>query len=99
MTTIEVPTIETSDLRARASFQAGAIAVQFAGSADSRAVTTIDRLLSKLHDEATRLHVREVIVDFRDFDFMNSSCFKAFVTWIGTVQERCFAIDLIQIDA
>jgi hypothetical protein len=27
------------------------------------------------------------VVDFRAFDFMNSSCFKAFVTWIGLVQE------------
>jgi hypothetical protein len=29
--------------------------------------------------------VNEVAFDFRDLYFMNSSCFKAFVTWIDVV--------------
>jgi anti-anti-sigma regulatory factor len=48
---------------------------------------SIGALLTRLHDEAQRLGVPEVVIDFREFDFMNSSCFKAFVTWIGNVQE------------
>jgi hypothetical protein len=26
-------------------------------------------------------------VDFRELEFMNSSCFKCFVTWLGIVQD------------
>ena len=61
--------------------------VRFAGSADSRAMEPIDTLLKGLHDEVQRLSSPEVTVDFREFDFMNSSCFKAFVSWIGRVQD------------
>jgi hypothetical protein len=31
--------------------------------------------------------VSEVVVDFRTLDFMNSSCFKAFLDWIARIQE------------
>ena len=87
MSGLDIPAIETTELRASASFDAGRVKVTFAGSADSRAMKSIDALLRRLHDEALRLAVPEVTVDFREFDFMNSSCFKAFVTWIGNVQE------------
>jgi hypothetical protein len=87
MTGIDVPAIETSELRARAGVEAGELVVHFAGTADSRAIASIDALLTKVHSEARRLDLPRVTVDFRAFDFMNSSCFKAFVTWIGLVQE------------
>jgi hypothetical protein len=126
MTTIDVPAIETTELRARAKMQDGHIVAHFAGSADSRAVATIDGFLVRLHAEEMRAGLPEVVVDFREFDFMNSSCFKAFVTWIGGVQDleaskqykirflsdpnkhwqrrslealRCFAVDLIRVEA
>jgi hypothetical protein len=126
MTTIDVNPIETPELRARAAFQEGTLVAHFAGSADSRAVATIDGFLVRLHGEALRLAPPEVVCDFREFDFMNSSCFKAFVTWIGNLQDlepakqykirflsddnkhwqrrslealRCFAVDLIRVEA
>jgi len=126
MTTMDVPAIETAELRARVGTQGGAVVAHFAGSADSRAMTTIDGFLNRLHSEILRLALAEVDVDFREFDFMNSSCFKAFVSWIGQVQDlelskqykirflsnenkhwqrrslealRCFAVDLIRVEA
>ena len=87
MTALNVPAIEMAELRARADFEGGSVVVTFAGSADSRAMSSIDGLLRRLHDEVLRLTAPEVTIDFREFDFMNSSCFKAFVTWIGAVQE------------
>jgi hypothetical protein len=87
MASIDVPGIETNELRARAMVEGGGVAVHFAGSADSRAMETIGRFLTRLHHESQRLGLPEVTVDFREFDFMNSSCFKAFVSWIGEVQE------------
>ena len=48
---------------------------------------SIDSLLKALHEEALRLQVREVTIDLTQLEFMNSSCFKAFVTWIGNLQD------------
>ncbi len=85
--TLDVPPIETRELRARAAHENGVMMVHFAGSADSRSAAPIDELLSRLHGEAQRLAVSQVTIDFREFDFMNSSCFKAFVTWIVRAEE------------
>jgi hypothetical protein len=30
---------------------------------------------------------REVVVDMRTLEFMSSGCFKAFVTWIGRLEQ------------
>lgn len=82
-----IPTIETPDLKARATSEGGVTTVSFAGTADSRSMTAIDALLSGLHLVVLRDKIGEVTVDFRQLEFMNSSCFKAFVTWIGKVQD------------
>ena len=29
----------------------------------------------------------EAVIDLRDLEFMNSSCFKSFVSWITDIQE------------
>jgi hypothetical protein len=47
----------------------------------------LDGLLPRVHEEALRRSAAEVVVDFRKLEFMNSSCFKSFVTWISEVQE------------
>ena len=44
-------------------------------------------LLTRVHSESRRLGVTEAVVDLRDLEFMNSSCFKSFVTWITDIQE------------
>ena len=56
--------------------------VSFAGNGDMTAVEALGRYLKQVHLEAVALKVAEVKFDFRDLYFMNSSCFKAFVTWI-----------------
>ena len=82
-----IPSIDTADLKARATSEGGATTVSFAGTADSRSMTAIDSLLSGLHAVMLSDKINEVTVDFRDLEFMNSSCFKAFVSWIGKVQD------------
>lgn len=44
-------------------------------------------MLTRVHEEALRRGVSEVAVDFRQCDFVNSSCFKAFVVWLEQIQE------------
>jgi hypothetical protein len=87
MTALTIAPIEMAELRARAAYEEGKLLVAFAGSADSRAMASIDSLLKELHGEMLRSAVPEVTLDFREFDFMNSSCFKAFVVWISNLRE------------
>lgn len=74
-----------------------AIAVLFTGTADMHAIDPLDTYLATVHDLALEQKARRVHVDFRRLEFMNSSCFKSFVSWIGRVQELApearYAID------
>jgi hypothetical protein len=68
------------------SFDGSHVAVKLIGTADMRAQRTIASVLRELHAEAMRLRSRKVSVDYRDLEFMNSSCFKEFITWLGDVR-------------
>ena len=59
--------------------------VRFSGNADMNAIKPLAACLKQLHNEAVRLAVDEVVCDFGGLYFMNSSCFKAFVSWITAV--------------
>ncbi len=61
------------------------------GDANMDAVDEIGRILEEVHDSARRETAGTVVVDVRNLEFMNSSCFKKFVTWIGQVQELAAA--------
>jgi hypothetical protein len=59
--------------------------VKFSGNGDGEAIAPLDRFLKLLHknlidDKSTIVHV-----DLADLYFMNSSCLKAFVSWIYKV--------------
>lgn len=62
-----------------------AIHVTFSGTGDMEATPVLGTYLKELHAEAVRLRVSEVAFDLNDLDFLNSSCFKAFVWWISIV--------------
>lgn len=87
MSTLQVPQISTTDLRSVASHGDGSIRICLIGSAESAAKLDLDALLTGVHSEAQRLDLREVVVDMRELEFMNSSCFKAFVSWAGLAEE------------
>jgi len=79
--------ITTTDLRTETDLARTALTVKMIGSAESQVTTDLDRYLKRLHAAAVEAKVPEVVVDMRALDFMNSSCFKTFVTWINTLQE------------
>ena len=87
MTMIGVDSIVTPDLRASAFIEGTTFGARFSGNADTRAMAAIDTLLKGLHDQALQRNTREVVIDLTELEFMNSSCFKAFVTWIANVQD------------
>ncbi len=59
----------------------------FSGVAELDVRDALPQLLKRLHLEAQQLKIKEVMVDFHRLEFMNSSCFKGFVSWINDIQE------------
>src|SRR5262245_49528738 len=47
----------------------------------------LEQALSGLHREACEHKSREAVVDLRPLEFMNSSCFKSFLTWLTHVKQ------------
>lgn len=87
MTSWDIPSIDANDLRAEPRVNDGNLALSFSGSADSRSLAALEAMLGRVHQEALARGVAEVAVDFRHCDFVNSSCFKAFVVWLEQIQD------------
>lgn len=83
----EVVTVKGDDFSASASLEGTAIHAWLKGNADYAALDALDTLLERIHAEAKRGTVKEAVVDLRNLEFMNSSCFKSFVSWITTIQD------------
>lgn len=84
---IELPKLSGGVISAEASADAGVVRVRFSGTADLEAKDDLEIFVKKLHREAVRLSATKVIVDFRELEFMNSSCFKIFVAWLAQVRD------------
>jgi hypothetical protein len=87
MSHLNLPSIKAGELEASAAFGEGALQIQLRGNADMRSVVAFSGWLRELHREAVRLEAAQAVVDVRTLEFMNSSCFKGLVSWIGEVQE------------
>jgi hypothetical protein len=87
MTNLHISPVQQQTFRAEAVLDQGGVAVRFSGTADLNVKPHVDRFLCQVHAEACRIDVASVSVDLSALEFINSSCLKAFVTWITTVQE------------
>ncbi|HWO24994.1 MAG TPA: hypothetical protein VNO30_39915 [Kofleriaceae bacterium] len=85
--TIEVPKLSGSVISADATSEESIVRARFSGTADLEAKDDLQLFVSKLHPESVRISAKEVIVDFRELEFMNSSCFKIFVNWLAQVRD------------
>jgi hypothetical protein len=63
-----------------------ALRIRLSGTGDMDAIQAISEYLPTVHDELLRLAIPEVAFDFRELAFMNSSCFKSFVTFIDNAK-------------
>ena len=81
-----LPAIRTENFSLVFSDTGPAPALRLSGNGDGEVVTPLDRTLKQLHDELSFSGARSVIVDLSDLYFMNSSCLKAFVSWIYKVR-------------
>jgi hypothetical protein len=57
------------------------------GTGDLEAIEPLGDYLEKASQETRRLGIERVVFDFRELEFMNSSCFKAFVSFIERAKE------------
>jgi len=73
------------DFSANVRAEDRSLILRLSGNADMAAKDSLDSLLPRVHAEAQRISATEVQVDFRNLEFMNSSCFKSFVTWISEI--------------
>ena len=84
---VDVAAIRIRDFNAEVTALDGRIDLKLSGNADTPAIEPLSELLAKLHDEAIRSRTTMIFVDFVNLEFMNSSCFKAFVEWIAAIQD------------
>ena len=83
----EVIAVKEDHFTGSAKHEGNVINAMLDGTADYAALGALETLLARTHEEATRLGVGEVVVDLQQLEFMNSSCFKCFVSWITEIQE------------
>lgn len=58
------------------------------GNAEHDAREQLPGVLAKLDETAMSKQSKQVEVDFRQVEFMNSSCFKEFVAWLSRIKTR-----------
>ena len=83
--------VEDIDFSASAGGAAPTLIVTLVGNADLNVKAELDRFMGAVHEEARRIGAKEVVVDLKALEFMNSSCLKSFVWWISSVQELAAA--------
>jgi hypothetical protein len=84
---IALPVEQAAELRARLTHEDAALVAKLSGTADLRVTDSVEAILSRVHQKALELGIPEVRMDLRDLEFMNSSCFKSFVSWISEVSD------------
>jgi len=84
---IALPVEQAAELRARLTHDGPALVAKLSGTADLRVTDSVEAILSRVHQKALELAIPEVQMDLRDLEFMNSSCFKSFVSWISEVSD------------
>lgn len=87
MNEIALPVEQAAELRARLLLDGQALVAKLSGTADLRVTDSVEAILARVHQKALELSISEVQMDLRDLEFMNSSCFKSFVSWIGEVSD------------
>ena len=82
-----LPELGCSDLNGTASMQSDELSLRLEGTADSRFTDDLSRFVVGAQESALAAGVKRVVIDFRELEFMNSSCFKSFVTWLQNLIE------------
>ena len=83
MTTLAVPPVSTQSFSASAGQDGPSVRLRFSGSADMEVHAQLAQFLEHLHAKLAEMGIKRVVADIRGLYFMNSSCLKLFVVWLG----------------
>jgi len=83
----DMPAVASDAFNATAQRKDQSLVLTLTGTADLRSQPSLEKFLFRINEVALGDSASEVVVDLRRLEFMNSSCFKAFVSWIGQLQE------------
>ena len=78
----KVAPLKSDALSANANLRIRQLELTLHGTADMRATEPLREWMAAVHQHALENRVKEVCVDFSALEFMNSSCFKTFVSWV-----------------
>lgn len=87
MSEIALPVQQAAELRAQLTREDSGLVAKLSGTADLRVTDSVEAILTRVHQKALELGIPEVQMDLRELEFMNSSCFKSFVSWISEVSD------------
>ena len=87
MNVIALPVEQAAELRAQLTREETGLVAKLSGTADLRVTDSVEAILTRVHQKAIELGIPEVQMDLRELEFMNSSCFKSFVSWISEVSD------------
>jgi hypothetical protein len=82
MNDTSLPVMRCRDLTGSTVREGAELLVTLSGTADGRWTVAMSEFVSAVQQAADAEPTSRVVVDFRQLEFMNSSCFKAFVTWL-----------------
>ena len=83
---MQIAAVKLADFEAMAVRDGASVQLRLKGDASGDVLEPLERLLADIHDNATSHTTTEATVDIRDLEFMSSSCFKCFVTWVTDIQ-------------
>jgi hypothetical protein len=61
------------------------IRLKLVGNADIEMLPVLGPYLREVHESVLRARAGSVEINVRELYFMNSSCFKVFITWIAAI--------------
>jgi len=85
--TLAVTPLHTDGFESQLSLEDDVLVLTLSGCADLKVWRGLGEMLDQLHAEAQRAKIARVIVDVRELEFMNSSCFKSIVSWLTSIME------------
>lgn len=85
---IDFPPITSKIFKATASHEGTIATLRLIGTADASVHAYVQQAVTVMREQASALRVSEVAVDMRELEFMNSSCFKCFITWLSDLLEQ-----------
>jgi hypothetical protein len=77
----------TDDFTAGAERDGAIIKVCLKGNADYAALDAIAALFERVQQAARHADLTGAVIDVRQLEFMNSSCFRQVISWIAEIQE------------